>query len=341
MAHGIGSIVTSAALRAGLALAAIIVTSAVLAAPDPAKVIGPDECGECHKDEVRIWRETKHYKTFQELPRKDKAREIADKLGLRRIKAESRCLGCHFTTVLDNDGKKDAIAGISCESCHAAAKDWNLPHSDYGGKEVKRENETPEHRRERIAATRAAGMIQPSMRYEWANNCYTCHTVPDERLVNEGGHPPGSKFELVGWLQGEVRHNVWYTEGKSNPEASQEDKRVMLVLGRVLDLEHALRGVAKATKRADYAVAMATRAKTAAQRIKQISEVASTPEIDAILEIAGSIQLKLNNADELTGAADRIAEQARAFAAGNDGSGLAALDALIPGPDLYRGSPVQ
>jgi hypothetical protein len=115
----------------------------------------------------------------------------------------------------------------------------------------------------------------------------------------------------------------------------------MLVLGRVLDLEHALRGVAKATQRADYAIAMATRAKTAAQRIKQISDLASTPEIDAILEIAGSVQLKLNNSGELTGAADRIAEQARAFAAGNDGSGLAELDTLIPAADRYRGSPAQ
>lgn len=335
--HRIGSIVTSAALSAALAL----VAPAALAAPDPAKVIGPDECGECHKDEVRIWRETKHYKTFQELPRKDKAREIADKLGLRRIKAESRCLGCHFTIALDDAGKEDAIAGISCESCHAPAKDWNLPHSDYGGKDVKRADETPEHRRERIAASRAAGMIQPAMRYDWANNCYACHTVPDERLVNEGGHPPGSKFELVAWSQGEMRHNVWYTEGKSNPEAPAEDKRVMLVLGRMLDLEHALRGVAKATERADYAVAMASRAKIAAQRIKQISELASTPEIDAILEIAGSIQLKLNNADELSGAAERVAGQARAFAAGNDGSALAALDELVPGPDLYRGSPAR
>jgi hypothetical protein len=184
-------------------------------------------------------------------------------------------------------------------------------------------------------------MIQPSMRYVWANNCYSCHIVPDERLVNEGGHPAGSKIELVAWSQGEMRHNVWYTEGKSNPEASQEDKRVMLVLGRVLDLEHALRGVAKATMRADYAVAMATRARAAAQRLKKISQAASTPEIDAILDIAGSIQVKLNNADELTAAAERIAEQARAFAAGNDGSGLAALDALIPGPDRYRGSPAR
>jgi len=32
-------------------------------APDPAMVIGPDECGECHEREVEIWRETPHAET--------------------------------------------------------------------------------------------------------------------------------------------------------------------------------------------------------------------------------------------------------------------------------------
>ncbi len=311
------------------------------AAPDPARVIGPDECGECHKAEVQIWRQTHHSKTFQTLPREDKAREIADRLGIRRIKNESLCLDCHFTSMIGDNGEPDAVAGIACESCHGGARDWNNPHSDYGGKDVTAETETAEHRAERLATARAAGMISPIDRYQWANNCYSCHTVPKERLVNEGGHTAGSKFELVTWSQGEIRHNVWASAGRENPEASQEEKRVFLVLGQMLDLEHALRGVAVATERADFAVAMAQRAKAAAKRIKQISEAVSTPEIAAILEIAGSIKLSLGNGEALTAAADSIAEQARAFAAGNDGSGLAALDSLIPGADRYKGTPAQ
>jgi len=323
-----------------LGLAAMAPRPAV-AAPDPTKVIGPDECGECHKNEVRIWRGTTHYKTFQELPRKDKAREIADKLGIKRIKSESLCLNCHFTEKVAEDGSHDAIAGISCESCHGAARDWNKIHSDYGGKDVKRENETPEHKAKRLADSRAAGMIQPSMMFEWASNCFGCHTVPEEKLVNVGGHPAGSKFELVTWSQGEIRHNVWNTDGKSNPEASPEQKRQMLVLGQALELAQSLRGVAKATQKADYAVAMAGRAKGAAQRLQAISKAATTPEIDSMLQVAGSVQLKLDNAAELNGAADRISELARQFLANNDGSGLAALDAIMPKPDAYKGTPAQ
>ena len=165
--------------------------------------------------------------------------------------------------------------------------------------------------------------------------------MPKERLVNVGGHTPGSKFELVSWSQGEVRHNVWDSAGRENREASVEEKRVLLVLGQALDLEHALRGVAIATQRADFAVAMAGRAKAAAKRIKQISDAVSTPAIDAILTIVGSIKLKLDNGEELTAAADNVAEQARAFVANNDGSGLDALDPLIPGSDRYKGTPSQ
>lgn len=311
------------------------------AAPDPTKVIGPDECGECHKAEVEVWRETHHHKTFQTLPREDKAREIADKMGIRRIKNESLCLQCHFTEKMEADGSSDAIAGISCESCHTGAKNWNDLHSDFGGKDVTHDNEDPGHRAQRIADSRQAGMIMPDMIYDWANNCFSCHTVPEEKLVNEGGHPPGSKFELVSWSQGEVRHNVWYTDGKSNPEATAEQKRVMAVVGQMLDLEHALRGVAKATVRGDYAVAMASRAKAAAKRVKKIGDAAPTDEITAALAVVGSIKLSLGNADALNTAADQIAAQTRAFVINHDGSDLAALDSMVPGPDRYKGKPVQ
>lgn len=329
------------AIGLGLVLLAGFGAGPGLAAPDAANTIGPDECGECHKAEVEVWRGTHHFSTFQELPRKDKAREIADNMGIRRIKNESLCLQCHFTQTIDEAGEPDVIAGISCESCHSAGKSWNDLHSDYGGKDVTRETEDPAHRDQRIAASQQAGMIQPSMIYDWANNCFSCHTVPEEKLVNEGGHPAGSKFELVSWSQGEVRHNVWYNDGNSNPEATAEQKRVMAVVGQMLDLEHALRGVAKATVRGDYAVAMAGRAKSAAQNIQKINDSASTPEIAAVLEVAGGVKLSLGNADALTAAADEVAAQARAFVANNDGSGLGGVDGMIPGPDRFKGKPAR
>ena len=332
----------------GLGTAIVFVPIAGLGAPasaaqldlDPAKTLGPEACGECHKDTFAIWKETHHAKSSRTLPRSDEAREIADKLGIKRIKRDSVCLTCDFTSVLKND-KERPIAAISCESCHGAGQDWIKVHSDYGGRGVTLDTETAEHKAERIAQSEAAGMIRPARMVEWASNCYQCHTVPQEKLVNEGGHAAGSAFELVAWSQGEVRHNVWFTGGKSNPEAAAERKRMMYVVGRTLDLAFALRGVAKSTEKARYAVAMAKRAKEATGAVQKIADLVSVPEIDEILAIASEAELKLNNEAALTAAADKVDAAVGKFAANYDGSALAALDQLLPSADAYKGAPAQ
>ena len=51
-------------------------------------------------------------------------------------------------------------------------------------------------------------MLRPSQLYEVMANCYQCHTVPHEDLVNRGLHSTGNgNFELVEWSQGSIRHN--------------------------------------------------------------------------------------------------------------------------------------
>ena len=81
-------------------------------ASDPARIVGPNACAECHKQEVEAWKGTHHFKTFREMPRKAPAKEISEKMGLRRIKSESVCLTCHFT-VQQKNNQAEAIAGIS------------------------------------------------------------------------------------------------------------------------------------------------------------------------------------------------------------------------------------
>ncbi len=301
---------------------------------DPAKVTGPDACGECHKSSVAVWKKTMHARTFKELPRSKEAKKIAKKMGIRRMKAKSVCLSCHFTSARVK-GKIKPIAGITCESCHGAGKSWIKEHSDYGGKGVTRESETPDHKKARFSKSEAAGMIRPLRLYKVAANCYGCQTVPNEKLVNEGGHAAGSNFDLVAWSQGEVRHNVWYS--KANDEASAARKRMMYIVGKALDLEFALRGLAKATKKASYAVSMAKRANAARKAMKKIAGVVGTSEINAIA--AADVQLKLNNAANLTAAADKIAAAAEKFAGAHDGSKFAGVDAMIPGADKYKGKP--
>ena len=318
------------ALSLGLILAVLANPSSVEAQElrlDPALVKGPDACGECHKSSVALWKDTHHATTFKSLPRSDKAKEIAKAMGIRRIKSASDCLTCHFTSAAV-DGEPKPIAGITCESCHGAGKNWIDVHSDFGGKGVTTETEEPAHRTARYETSVSEGLIRPSRLYAVAQNCYSCHTVPNEKLVNVGGHPAGSKFELVKWSQGEVRHNVWYS--KENNAAPIERQRLMYIVGQALDLEFALRGVAKATEKADYAVAMAKRAKIAEKRIKKIAEAVDAPEIQAILAIAAEAKLKLNNEEQLTAAADAVAMEAMKLADGYDGSQFAGIDAVLP-----------
>lgn len=307
-------------------------------APETDKVQGPDECAECHKKETENWKSTHHYETFSSLPRSKEAKEITDKLGLKRIKSESVCLSCHFTSKI-RKGKPKPIAGITCESCHSAGADWMKRHSEFSGK--KKETETDAEAEQRWADAEANGMIRPHMLYDLAKNCYSCHVVPQEELVNKGGHEAGSAFELVSWSQGEVRHNTWHNGGKENKAADADRQRMMYAVGIAVELEEALRAVGKATQPARYAVAMAKRAHAARKKLREAARTLDTPEFLEMLRAAHSASLKLNNGPALEAAADRVAAAAKRLASNYDGAQLAAIDSLIPGPDKYKGKPSQ
>ncbi|MGR9105439.1 MAG: cytochrome c family protein [Gammaproteobacteria bacterium] len=320
-----------------VSLAVVFAGKSAVAGPDPAKVVGASECGECHKKEVEAWRSTHHYTTYNELSRKKDAKKIADNMGIRRIKAESDCVNCHFTQQIV-DGSVDAVSGITCESCHGAAKDWMDIHNDYGGKDVKKEQESPDHKAMRISNAVKGGMILPSDLYALANNCYQCHLVPNEKLVNKGGHKAGSAFELVSWSQGEVRHNYFSSpSGEENLEAPIERKRMFYILGNALELEHALRAIGKATEKAEYAVTMAKRVKLAVLRLEKIAAAVSAPEVKQMVDIGKSAELKLNNEAKLSASADKVAEVAKSMAQKYKGSEFAGLDSLLPSPADYKG----
>ena len=303
---------------------------------DHSKITGPNACGECHKKTVSVWQNTHHFKTFKDLPRRKEANEIAKKMGLKRIKSGSLCLDCHFTTT-DTGGKRDAIAGISCESCHGAAKGYLKRHGEYSGK--KKETESAAEAAQRWKDSEAAGMIRINNVYTIAKNCYSCHTVPQEKLVNEGGHSASSNFELVSWSQGEVRHNVWYNGGSSNAESPQNRLRLLYVVGMAVEVETALRAVGNATEKKKYAVAMAKRADAARKEFQKIANALSEPEVKAIASAASGAQLKLNNKGPLNSTADQIAASAKAIASKYDGSSFGGIDGMIP--SKYKGSVSQ
>jgi len=305
-------------------------------ASDPAKTVGPNACAECHKQETEAWKNSHHFKTFREMPRRKEANEIAERMGVQRIRSESMCLTCHYT-VQEKDSKKQPIAGISCESCHNAGEDWIKLHSQFSGKTEKTETKAEAEARWQLAMSK--GMIRPSSLYQLAKNCYSCHVVPQEDLVNKGGHPAGSAFELVSWSQGEVRHNTWHSKGKENVPANAARKRMLYLVGLGVELETGLRGVGQAKARRLYAFEMAKRVDRARKQLATAAKaVPNVPEIAKMGEYAYSAGLKLNNDRFLTAAADGVAKLLASITEKYDGSTMAGLDNLIPGPDKFKGT---
>ncbi|WP_083528637.1 cytochrome c family protein [Hyphomicrobium sp. CS1BSMeth3] len=304
-------------------------------ASDASKIVGPNACAECHKQESEAWQGSHHFKTFRDMPRKKEANEIAERMGVSRIRSEGICLGCHYT-VQQKDNKKQPIAGISCESCHSAGDDWIRVHSQFSGKTEKTETKAEKEARLKLADSK--GMIRPSSIYRLTKNCYGCHVVPQEDLVNKGGHSAGSAFEMVSWSQGEVRHNTWHSKGKQNVPANAARKRMLYLIGLGVELETALRAVGKSTVRRTYAFAMARRADRARKQLAVAAKaVPNVPEIAKLIEYGHAAGLKLNNERLLAAAADGVSKTLASISEKYDGSTMAGLDGLIPGTDKFKG----
>jgi hypothetical protein len=303
---------------------------------DPSKVNTAETCAKCHSNEVQTWKQTPHFQTFEQLSRNPEAKQICSNLGLRSVKRSDVCIDCHFTTK-EIDGRVKAIAGVSCESCHGASVDWISIHNDYGGPLATKEDETPEHRAARLDECTSLGMRNTRDLYLIASSCYQCHTVPNERLVNVGGHNAGSEdFELVRWSQGMVRHNFLRTEGEYNAESDSSRLRVMYVVGLIADLEFSTRATANATEKSNYGLKVANRAAKAAVKLYEVQQRIDNSFVQSALESFAGAELRVNNRASLLVIADQIQVAGRRFAMSSDGSELAAMDELLPDPSTYK-----
>ena len=313
------------------------------------RVLLPERCGECHAAEFDVWETTEHATGFDTLHRSERAKEIYLSLGLRLIKRGTdettpACLSCHYTPVLRR-GQLRAGAGVTCESCHGPAREWIAIHNNYGVAESDFQEaarlEIAAHRAQRIADSTTAGMRRPSQIYEVAANCFGCHTVPNEELVNRAGHSTGSDFELVEW-SGRIRHNFLESyktaDGRTNAERPRTWKRILYVVGRALDLEYALRGVAAATEDDLYVAAMSDRAGAAVDELFAINDRLEIPAVQAILAISESVDLTIANRAALLAAATSVQTATKAFIVNADGDALVPIDPLWD-PDLEETAP--
>jgi hypothetical protein len=176
-------------------------------------------------------------------------------------------------------------------------------------------------------------MISSQMIYAIATNCFGCHTVPDETLVNKGGHKAGSDFDLVAWSQGEVRHNFADSKGApdhpTNRPATPEMLRRLYVVGAAVDLQFSVRNLAAVKEKGGvFDKAMIDRVNRSRAKVAAILALAPIPELaDAVKAVPEKVDASTAIP---AGLAEKLAAAGKEFAAKNDGTKLAAIDSLIP-----------
>ncbi len=317
---------------------------------DPTKVVGHQACTECHQSEVDGWLKSSHAtKSFSMLTSNPKAKEFASKLGISSAtQASSVCASCHGL-----QQQQAVMLGNSCETCHGGSgpkeSGWLKIHADYGGEGVTREQETEEHHKQRMAQSKALGMVTSQDYYELAKNCYQCHVVSQEKVVN-AGHPTGdSGFEFVAWMQGEVRHNffldqahnaeapaLWTKPQFGDARTAQDRKRLLYVVGQLVDLEVNLRNRGNATEKGSFIKAAGKRIGSVQRKLGKINKAIEIPEVKAALKAVKKAKrsrirkIQSGDAEFFAAIADQVAEQAKALAQSGDGSQLGPIDGLLP-----------
>ena len=178
-------------------------------------VQGPTFCEDCHKEEVKVWTATKHFTSYRKVHKHKDAKKIAKAVGGKKsMKRNKKCSVCHYSKEKKKPADKPKIKfGPSCEGCHGASSEWETIHADYGGKNVRWEDETPAHKAKRIADSTAAGLIWARMTYDIAVNCMKCHGLARPEISGKAfgkmlkaGHPINQSFDIVMFSQGKMRH---------------------------------------------------------------------------------------------------------------------------------------
>ncbi|MBI3297297.1 MAG: hypothetical protein HYZ75_03970 [Elusimicrobia bacterium] len=301
-------------------LSTLLALIAATASAQDATYVGAAACLTCHQAEHAVWDATKHAQSFKSVHKNPLSKDILAAVGGgTNIRKNQTCIQCHFTIEPNAEGVQAARSGVSCEKCHGAASKWMPIHNDYGGKNVSRAAETPEHKANRIAAAKAAGQLRPDMKLEIAQNCASCHGLSQPGVDAEtfakmlkAGHPAVADFELVRYSQGSVRHRFY--DPKVNAETPPADLARLFVLGQAAKLVSAAAASAAAPD-GDYKTFQAKRADDAR---KALGTDGLPPEAAKL-----SAEPSLDNA--------------RALAAALDGKDLsAALKDLLPPPASYK-----
>ena len=316
------------------------------------KVMGVDNCVDCHKSEIEAWKSSKHHGSYKILF-SENGKAYAQKLGVTDVRSDALCVQCHGASPESND---NGNSGVFCESCHGPSENWLNRHGSYGAKDTKRADEKPAHKQKRRAFCEAEGMIRPENLYGLVKNCLGCHYGQDEKLAKTGHKVDSSGFELVKFSQGEVRHNLQQDQKKNatapslwlaeNSNLKPGDRRnLMYVVGKVADLEKSLRKLATATGKGAFFDGFNQRLESTKKDLKEVEAILEEKEIDCveigkILEVANKYEFRRFNTafkkkqKELTDAAETIARLLKNFAKEYDPRKLSALAEEEVVPDV-------
>jgi len=292
---------------------------------DGSKIVSPRECESCHHKEYALWQGTGHARHAMVDEHYETAEYVKSRMGILSMNSNSLCVKCHYTGMKAGN-RMIAVAGVSCESCHGPAKDWlNLhnaipPNEDAAQRNARRE----------MVVTR--GMVRPTELYELASRCFQCHTVPEEELVNRGGHNTGTRdFELLSAIE-EVRHNFLHARfAAGNAENTPPDmyrKRIIFTLGRIMEVEFSLRALSTSTAEGRYRKAMMKRLTDACVNLSQLCRIEYFPEIVTILR---ETELVKNQRDFARAGviANRLSVLGKRFADSADPRSLEGIDRLL------------
>ncbi|MBC8351444.1 MAG: cytochrome c family protein [Planctomycetes bacterium] len=331
---------------------------------DPSRIEGHAKCVDCHAQEIKAWQASKHAtRAFDLLRTAPTSLEYAKKLGIRPtdIARNSLCTTCHATQQRDEVGRLRILGGVSCEACHNASggdDGWLNAHAVYGPRGTRREAESAEHYAQRTATCETAGQFRSANAYQLVKRCFDCHVVRNEALA-EAGHDHGDGFEFVTKALGEVRHN-FFLDRHGNAEVATlwtdplhheagrnaaGRKRVLFVLGQLIDLETSLRSLATATDESDFSDLMVERIEDAwgllAEDLLEELEETKIAEVTEATEAVETVVEKLdddgfdpNDQKLYLEAAATVGKAARQFAArnGNQLEEVDDLDLIPEGP---------
>lgn len=160
------------------------------------------------RNEHTIWlTQDRHANAYRVLIDDKRSQEMVARLGYKSAHQEKRCLICHTNPDLISDLSNVEIpAGVGCETCHGAAKDWLVSHTGWFSlDEGEKKKRFQEH-----------GMTWLRGPEERAKQCVHCHVGTGGNAdVNHdliaAGHPR-LEFELTAFLANMPEH--WIERNK-------------------------------------------------------------------------------------------------------------------------------